>query len=49
MKFHDTYLYGTEFVDEYEVRYHIDGVSVPGEFVLYGFDDYEHVLTMYDL
>lgn len=47
--YQDTYLYGDEFVDEYEVQYHVDGVSVPGEFVLYRFDDYERVLALHDL
>jgi hypothetical protein len=47
--YQDTILYGNEFVDEYEVQYHVDGVSVPGEFVLYSFDDYERVLALYDL
>lgn len=49
LTFRDTYLYGDEFVDEYDVHYHVDGMSVPGEFVLYSFDDYERVLAMYDL
>lgn len=46
--YRDSYLYGDAFVDEYEVQYYIDGVSVPGEFVLYGFADYEYVLAQYD-
>ena len=49
LTYQDTFLYGNEFVDEYEVRYHINGVSVPGEFVLYGLDDYESVLALHDL
>jgi hypothetical protein len=49
LTYQDTYPYGNEFVDEYKVRYHIDGVSVPGEFVLYAIDDYESVLAMHDL
>jgi len=49
LTYSDTYLYGNEFVDEYEVQYHVDGMSVPGEFVLYSFDDYETVLAMHDL
>jgi hypothetical protein len=49
LTYQDTYLYGNEFVDEYEVRYHIDGVSVPGEFVLYSLNDYESVLAQHDL
>jgi hypothetical protein len=49
LAYHDTYAYGDQFVDEYEVQYHVDGVSVPGEFVLYSFDDTELVLAQFDL
>jgi len=44
----NAYQYGDTFVDEYEVQYYVDGVSVPGEFVLYGFSDYELVLAQTD-
>lgn len=49
LTYHDTYPYGDRFVDEYEVQYHVDGVSIADEFVLYGFDDFELVLAQYDL
>lgn len=45
----DSYLYGDVFVNEYEVQYYVDSVSIPGEFVLYEFSDYERVLEQFDL